>query len=125
MVDHCDYILSRYDFFFKSTLGIISHCLCRQFDTFLRHLSHKNHSIPSEIISESFGSLLTIACHEYQSKADSQTTGNPYFNGFTNRDSNGDWSSVPTVNEAIGKVMEELKTFNALEKIAVDQVNLA
>ena len=105
----------------------LSHCSSTlvQFDPFLRHLSHKNHRIPSEIISESFGSLLAVACHEYQSKADSQTTGNPYFNGFTNRDSNGDWSSVPVVSEAIGKVMEELKSFNAHEKIAIDQVSNA
>lgn len=122
----CDYIPSR------CVLSLVFHSYFTlllpfpalvQFDPFVRHLSHKNHRVPSEIISESFGSLLAVACHEYQSKADSQTTGNPYFNGFTTRDSNGDWSSVPVVSEAIGKVMEELKGFNAHEKIAIDQVS--
>lgn len=90
----------------------------------MRHLSHTNYHRPSEIISESFGALLSIACHEYQSKFDSASGVNPLqMGGLVKPDSNGDWSQEKHVNEAIGKVMEEYKTFTVHEKVAVDQVS--
>ena len=93
-----------------------------QFDAFIRHLSFDDASQPSEIISESFGSLLALACHEYQAKFDNPSGINPFFvGGWPKQDSNGDYSSHKETNELISHVVQEYKAFDVHEKVAVDQ----
>ncbi|KAJ3343797.1 hypothetical protein HDU91_000340, partial [Kappamyces sp. JEL0680] len=93
-----------------------------QLDNFLQNLGHSDPTYPAEIVCESFGSVLSIACQTYQTSFDSQSGINPFFlGGWPKPDSNGDFSSNPELNEIISSIVAEYKSWTIHEKVAVDQ----
>ena len=88
------------------------------FQDFLLALDSKK---TQSLIPEIFGSLLAVACKEYQGKFDSNTGLNRYALQFPAQDENGNWSSNKDESELIGALAGAYQEFNVNERAAVDQ----
>ena len=73
------------------------------------------------LLAEVFGSLLFLACKEYQSKFDANTGLNRYAQAFPTQDIDGKWSQDNDESDLIGTLAEAYSQLTIHERAAVDQ----
>ena len=91
------------------------------FNDFVDNLEAQNSKTKSTMMPEIFGSLLALACKEYQSKFDSGTGLNRYAQAFPSQNEDETWSQNPEESQLIGKLANAYQNFSSSERAAVDQ----